>query len=168
MNTFSGPGALGPPPQDDYTTAPPLVGTPPRQTRVDQDAEVASDNNTTPIVRQRPSRAAAGEDFLSIMRMQMTQDREDHKEERIVRAEERRDAIRVENMRREERDNDCKSMENMFMMAVGGFAAYSNKSKKRNSQAPPPSESDDEDQSVGDQGVGDWNRGYKHSKRSAD
>ena len=28
-NTFSGPGALGTPPQDDYTTAPPLVETPP-------------------------------------------------------------------------------------------------------------------------------------------
>ena len=114
-NSFSGPGILGDPP--------PQAPTPPRPPPTLVARPTTEDDLVSPL-RPRSSRAAAGDDFLAIMKMQMIQDREERKEDRRLKEEAMREARREEQMRREERDEDRRNTERMFEMAVGGMANY--------------------------------------------
>ena len=100
-----------------------------------EDSSTDRESNPSPVARPRASRAAAGDNFLSIMKLQMIQDKEDQKQDQLIRAEERKETMRMESNRREERIEDRRTMERMFMMAVGGFAASQNKSSKKKKRA---------------------------------
>ena len=83
----------------------------------------SSDSSVSPL-RPRSSRAAAGDDFLSIMKLQMIADREERKEDRRLKEETLRETRREERLRREERSEDRRNTERMFAMAMGGIANY--------------------------------------------
>ena len=123
-NSFSSYGVLGDPT--------PPSSTPPRHqyTSVASVARVPTFDLSVYPLRPRSSRAAAaGDDFLAIMKMQTIQDREEQKEDRRLKNEQMREARREERLRREEQSEDRQNAERMFAMAVGGMANYFSVSK---------------------------------------
>ena len=116
-NSFSGPGVLGDAPP--RPTTPPLTQHP--VTAVTRNT--GSDSSISPL-RPRSSRAAAGDDFLAIMKLQMIADREERKEDRRLKEESLREMRREERLRREERSEERRNTERLFVMAMGGIANY--------------------------------------------
>ena len=132
-NTFTGEGVLGPNPNlTPNVTRSPQRRNEARRGMRSEDSATDRESNPSPVARPRASRAAAGDDFLSIMKLQMMQDKEDRKNDQLIRAEERKEQMRMESNRREERIEDRRTMERMFMMAVGGYAASQNESSNKN------------------------------------
>ena len=123
-NSCIGSGVLG--------DSPPPSSTPPRFQHTSI-ASVARDPNSDLSVlplRPRSSRATAGNDFITTMKIHMIQDREERNEDRRLKNESMREARREEHLRREKRSEDRQNTERMFVMALGGMANYFSAYKK--------------------------------------
>ena len=97
-NSFSSPRVLGDPLLNEITSPRP------RPTAV---ARATDDDVSVSPLRPRLSKAAAGNDFLAIMKMQMILDRAGRKEDRRLKPEEMREARREDQIKREEQAEDC-------------------------------------------------------------